>query len=500
MTRHVLVRADGDARIGLGHILRTMSVADELARTGTRITYLCRAVTPWAAQLLQDRGHRVQRINLPTDANQTADARATATLIKAEGVDTVLLDHYDLTGPWTEAIKSTSACKIAAFDDLATQTRNVDLLVDTSPGRQACAYHARLPAHAICLAGPTYAPLRPEFALARAAEKIALNGPIKVVISMGGSDPSGFSLTCLDALDGRADVALTVILSSAAPMLAETKTRVAQMAPQARLLLDRTDMAAILADADLVIGAGGTSALERCALGLPSVLAVLADNQTHNAAQLAAAGAAVVLPALTQAAVRATVTPLLENATLRHQMGQAAATLCDGLGAPRVANAVFGISSDVALRAATPEDMALIHALQSEPGARRFARTPQIPTPEEHAAWYTARLARADRDPFYIVTLDGVPCGFVRLDRLAEGDGSEVSILIAQNAQGQGVARRALGLLRLTHPKRHIVATVHAENTASQHLFERAGYRRTGPDQFTSAGWNEIAERQKHED
>ena len=286
---------------------------------------------------------------------------------------------------------------------------------------------------------------------------------------------------------------------AAAPMLEATKERVAQMTTPTKLLLDRTDMAAIFAETDLVIGGGGTSALERCAMGVPAVLAVLADNQIHNAAQLAVAGAAVVLPNLDAPAVRKTVAPLLEDAGLRARIGNAAGKLCDGLGAPRVAKSMLGRSCAVTLRAAPPDDVPQVLALQSEPTARQFARTRDVPAPDVHAAWYAARLTRSDRDPFYIVGWNGADCGFVRLDSLPEKEAHEVSILIRQSARGQGVGWNALGLLRLTHPKRNIVAHVHPDNASSQNLFERAGYHRTAVDEFMSVGWASIAERQRDE-
>ncbi|MEO0767475.1 MAG: UDP-2,4-diacetamido-2,4,6-trideoxy-beta-L-altropyranose hydrolase [Pseudomonadota bacterium] len=498
--RHVLVRADANSQIGLGHVLRTMAVADELARTGTRITYLCGTVTPWAMTQLRERNFGVEMLDPVPSSDQLQDAHATLRIIERLGIDAVLLDHYGLKGEWTALVKAQSGRFISAFDDLASDARRLDLLIDTSPARRASEYVGLIPEEAICLAGPVYAPLRPEFAMARQAQRPETNARCRVAISMGGVDPSGVTLTCLEALDGRSDVELTVILSSAAQMLEATKERVAQMKTPTCLLLDRTDMASVLKDMDLVIGAGGTSALERCALGLPSVLAVLADNQIFNANSLADADAAVLLPELSEKAVRDTVTPMLADAGFRSGMGERAAQLCDGMGAPRVALAILAHHSGVFLRRAELDDMERVHDWQSEPNARQFARTSQVPTRAEHEAWFHARLAKCDQNPFYIIVVNGVDAGFVRLDQTDEARTAEVSILVPRAAQGQGIARTALGLLRLTHPRRHIVAEVHPENTASQRLFENAGYNRCAAHRFASAGWPETVERQRHED
>ncbi|MEO9576115.1 MAG: UDP-2,4-diacetamido-2,4,6-trideoxy-beta-L-altropyranose hydrolase [Tateyamaria sp.] len=496
MIRQLAVRADGDGEIGLGHVLRAMTVADELARTGTQVTYMCHSLSPWAATQLERRGFAIRMLDLPK-IDQTQDAIATCSALAACGADAVLLDHYRLTQAWTQHVKAETGLFLAAFDDLAQDARTVDLLIDTSPGRDTSEYTGLIPDGALCLAGPRYAALRPEFAVAPGRSQPT--GPLRVAISMGGSDPTGATLACLDALDGRSDISLSVILSSDAKMLAQTKARAAQMTTPTQLLLDRTDMADVLSLIDLVLGAGGTSALERCALGLPSVLAVLVANQTQNAQQLVKAGAATVLPELSKDAILAVLEPLLHDPELRANMGRHAKALCDGQGAARVANALLARASHVCLRAVRPSDKTLIHSWQTAPGARQFSRNPKPPSFDEHSAWFDGRMTPMDQEPFYIVDAGGAEAGFVRLDA-AQGQSHEVSILIAPSAQGRGLAKAALGLVRLAHPMRNISAEVHPDNIASQKLFERAGYRRIDEAHFVSHGWKQIVEGQRDED
>jgi spore coat polysaccharide biosynthesis predicted glycosyltransferase SpsG len=99
-------------------------------------------------------------------------------------------------------------------------------------------------------------------------------------------------------------------------------------------------MAALTAEADLAIGAGGSSTWERCCLGLPTVLVILADNQRPNAEALEVAGAALTLEAGVPRFddhLRAALRRLREDADLRRTMTRAAADLCDGQGAAQVA-------------------------------------------------------------------------------------------------------------------------------------------------------------------
>ena len=497
MIRSLLVRADGNARIGFGHVLRCVAVADEMARVGVATTFLSRTLPPWIADYLHAHGHRACLIGLQQDVPEALDAEITAAIAEDICADCVLLDHYELGHEWSRMLRP---LPLAAFDDLATCMRDVALLIDPAPGRGVADYTGLVPHHARVLTGPTYAALRPEFALAPKNAPKAPGGLCRVLISMGGTDPAGASLAALEALDARSDITLTVILGSDSPFLEAIHARVARMQTPTRLLLDRCDMSALLAQSDLVIGAGGTSALERCVLGRPSVVVVLADNQRQNARALAQAGAAIIVERPTPKDIRKAALTLIEDAPTRNALGKAAARLCDGLGAPRVAAAILSLGADIMLRPADSSDMERVHQLQSEPGARRFARRPEIPHIEEHARWFTDRLTRGSDEPFYIITdSSGASLGFVRLDRVDEITW-EVSILIRQAVQGNGIARQALSLLRLTHPRRHIEAYVRPENNPSQRLFESTGYQRIAGDRFASPGWAEIEQRHQHAD
>jgi UDP-2,4-diacetamido-2,4,6-trideoxy-beta-L-altropyranose hydrolase len=99
-------------------------------------------------------------------------------------------------------------------------------------------------------------------------------------------------------------------------------------------------MARLTAEADAAIGAAGSSVWERCVLGLPSVILVLADNQRPAAQTLAERGAALAIDASGpdfEAQLDRALMRLLTDAGLRRELAQRSAEICDGLGAPRVA-------------------------------------------------------------------------------------------------------------------------------------------------------------------
>ena len=193
------------------------------------------------------------------------------------------------------------------------------------------------------LIGPRHALLRPAFAARRdAALARRGSGPLRrVLVSLGGVDAQDATSRALRALATAgcaAALELTVVMGPTAPWLARVREQAAAMPCPTRVLVGVPDLAAAMAEADLAIGAAGSTSWERCCLGLPTLMVVLADNQREAAARLAADGAAVELalddgfePALAGELDRLAAEP----ATLA-RMAAAAARVTDGRGAERV--------------------------------------------------------------------------------------------------------------------------------------------------------------------
>jgi spore coat polysaccharide biosynthesis predicted glycosyltransferase SpsG len=99
-------------------------------------------------------------------------------------------------------------------------------------------------------------------------------------------------------------------------------------------------------EADLAVGAGGSTTWERCVLALPTLALILADNQVAAARALEAAGVAPCLDVAApdfETAFAREVSDLLANPDRRAAMSAASAGVCDGLGAERVAAAFLAI-------------------------------------------------------------------------------------------------------------------------------------------------------------
>jgi spore coat polysaccharide biosynthesis predicted glycosyltransferase SpsG len=187
--------------------------------------------------------------------------------------------------------------------------------------------------------GAPYALLDASFQAVRAQPR-TIGNVARIFVNFGTTDTADATSLVLDALaEAKLDVGIDVVMGGSAPHLASVRAKIAKLDPLVSLHVDVADMAALMQAADLAIGAGGVGALERCALGLPSLMLTVADNQMPNATALAAAGAARYLGDIAQCTpqqVAAALRDFVGDDAARAAMSATASRLVDGRGAQRV--------------------------------------------------------------------------------------------------------------------------------------------------------------------
>lgn len=360
----VAFRADASLQIGTGHVMRCIALADALRERGASCSFVCRPHQGHLLALVAQRGH--QALALPdrhevgkTNRNGTAhghwlsadwatDAQDTQQTLSAhtggQPVDWLVVDHYALDVRWEESLPP-AVKRIMVIDDLADRSHACDLLLDQNLGREEADYYGLLKGKTTTLVGPQYALLRPEFAALR-AQSLACRQTnprmCRLLITMGGVDKdnaTGQVLEVLQSCNLPADLRVTVVMGPHAPWLAQVQAQATQMPWSTEVLVGVDNMAQLMAQSDLAIGAAGGSAWERCCLGLPSLVLVLAQNQLPGAVALQEAGAAVAIKSLQQ--IKSFIERLQIGAFAQEvlaKLSMAAAGVTDGEGCQRVAN------------------------------------------------------------------------------------------------------------------------------------------------------------------
>lgn len=336
--RAVLLVADAGPEIGGGHLMRQLTLAAALTARGAAPRLLApESARPALAAFAPP--------ELPVALAGDGDPEALVMAAAADGAGRLVFDHFGLDAEAHRRAARGRPC--AAVDDLADRPMGVDLLADPGPDRTA-AHYAGLTAARLLL-GPDYALVRPAFA-ARRAEALARRErggpPARVLVSLGLTDVQGITARVVDRLLPRLGPAeLDVVLGAAAPSRPRME-RLAAREPRLRLWIDTRAMAELTAAADLAVGASGSSNWERCVVGLPAVILVLAENQRPGAAALARRGAAEAVETAApdhEAALDRAFTGLMRDHDRRRRMGAAAAAVCDGGGADRLAAAVLSL-------------------------------------------------------------------------------------------------------------------------------------------------------------
>lgn len=474
MARLALIRADASQKIGTGHVRRCLALTKVLMHNGWKCRFVASKDSLDVVPELTGQALDVYMLAAGDLQNPQA-IRAAA----PRGCDLLIIDHYELGETFEHASRGVAGT-ILVIDDQPDRAHDADILVDPTPGRTVAMRTGRVPPGAICLVGPAYAPLRAELAAKRGLAKPKSGAP-RLLVSFGGTDPENVTGRFLKALGGALPKGwiVDVVLGRSARHVQHVIETTADLGPGVHLHLDPPTMVPLLFGAELAVGAGGVSALERCTAGLPSILLVIADNQRDAAKAIADTGAAVLAGNVAEA-VQLTHS-LMHDATRRDSMAAAAAAVCDGRGSMRIAlwldPPMTKDGAAVRVRPALPEDASIMLSWQQKPETRQFARSPHVPDEAVHRAWLAARLADPDC-LLNLILIDREPVGVLRLDRNI-GRGWEVSILVdpARHRLGAGLA--ALAAARRLVPEAPLLAEVLPSNTASHGLFTRAGFTRT---------------------
>ena len=296
MTRWV-IRADASVRIGAGHVMRCLTLAQQIcAGNQNNVAFICRNEPGHLAGLIQEQGYPVTLLPALTAFSWEADAQQVMKSMDAETTDWLVIDHYGIDSRW-ETLLRHKARHIVVIDDLANRPHDCDAIIDQNY-RQGLAqrYDHLVPVGCIKLLGPQYLLLRPEFARARQTLKRDFSAVRRILVNFGGTDEHNLSLKALQAIDSLniAGLMVDVVIGQGNPHKATLQQEIDGM-PGVTLHVQTDRMAELICAADLAIGASGASTWERCSLGLPTLALVLADNQREGADQLGKAGIIVNL-------------------------------------------------------------------------------------------------------------------------------------------------------------------------------------------------------------
>lgn len=501
----VVFRVDASIEMGLGHIMRCLTLAQCLEKRGVKSFFISRDANDCAEKLFHRYGFSYFILSSSSNSkkhNREGYERwlavdweedANDTLKVLYDIDTecewLVVDHYALDSRWHDRVK-TSIKHLLVIDDLANRKFLADLVVDQSHGRKLSDYSDLIPDYCRALLGSEYMLLRPEFFQVRSLafyKRSTFKYVKKILVTMGGTDPKNYTRLVLDGLSGvswgSTVPEVEVVLSSSAPYLRDIRNIAESHVLHVEVSLDVADMAKRMLESDLSIGASGATSWERCCLGLPSIILTTAENQKYVAKSLLDVGAAwgieedkgVIKEVARQVGL------LCESPKLWRKMSRRAFTVTDGLGANRVVQQMYPMKAkdglSVCLRSVVIDDVELLYQWQSNPNTRRYSNNADAPSFHEHVSWLRDRLKRASSLTQMIMHGDD-PSGVIRLDPLTDGNFNEfiISIYVSPAKYRLGLGRASLEMLCEMMSGCRLLAQVHDDNDASHALFTSSGF------------------------
>jgi UDP-2,4-diacetamido-2,4,6-trideoxy-beta-L-altropyranose hydrolase len=489
-------RVDASKWIGTGHVMRCLSLAEELRKNSCEVIFACLPQDGDMRMVIAKRYFRVCSLTAPLNSDRPINYTNYKTWLlrspredcadfiqKIKSADIVIVDHYAIGGEWHRVVKEAFACKIIVIDDLV-RSQDADLVVDQTLNRSASDYSGR----AKVLAGTNYALLASHFSGKHeiALDRVARSNPPKIMIYMGGFDLPNITSSVIKLLVKNLKAKYTVVLSQHSPHHSAVK-RFCDEHKDVKHIEFSTDMASLMLENDIAIGAAGTTSWERACVGLPTITIPIAGNQADNAERLQEKNATVLVKMESISTDLLPAVKILTKNWTKHCKANLA--ICDGRGVSRLMLEIESLlmikkEANVELVDATIEDIELVYSWQCMPETRKYALNPAVPSWMEHQSWMLTKLDRV-ADYFFIVKerLSGRPCGFIRLDRQDKCD-YLVSILIAPEFHGKGFGLSALQVVDRIYSDFYIHAVVKQANTASQKLFQKAGYQKVSDEEF----------------
>ncbi|MBN1213505.1 MAG: UDP-2,4-diacetamido-2,4,6-trideoxy-beta-L-altropyranose hydrolase, partial [candidate division Zixibacteria bacterium] len=270
----VFIRTDSSLAIGTGHLMRCLTLAEELTSRGAKVSFICRDLPGNMNQQAECNGYCLYRLPFKDSTpvhdpdlsgyekwlavDKETDAEQTGAILSGadEGCDLLIVDHYALDGEW-ERLQQPLVGRLMVIDDLANRPHDCDILMDQNLYKNMQGRYRHLVEDRVrLLLGPTFVLLRNEFRKWR--KKISTHdGTVrKVLVSFGGADRTNETMKFLRTLSaaGMDKFEYIVVIGRTNPHREEIED-FCKAKSNLHFYRAVDDMARLMVETDLAVGA-----------------------------------------------------------------------------------------------------------------------------------------------------------------------------------------------------------------------------------------------------
>ncbi|WP_160143665.1 UDP-2,4-diacetamido-2,4,6-trideoxy-beta-L-altropyranose hydrolase [Chryseolinea soli] len=460
MKTRVYLRADGNAKMGLGHIHRSLALA-EMLRDDFECHFVIHTPLPGLRELILKSCASIIDLG---DLSQEEELKYLLDLFRPE--DVIVLDGYAFKTEYQQRLKNKGHV-LVCIDDLQSYHFVADVVINPAGGVDLFRYSGE--AYTKFLCGPTYALLKPPY-LEAARKRGARTGKPSLLICMGGADPDNHTLATLKENVGQGFDTVYVIIGEAYVHKKELYESVNAFQQKIEVLnnLDPRAMAAIMKECAVAICSASGVAYEYASVGGELYIKQTATNQTLLYRYLIDAGLAFPVGEFRADEARVKAADQQQSRVFDGHSGSRILKVFNRLD--------FGLNA--ALRKATGDDLLKVFEWANDPELRRQSFSTQAVSLENHTKWFTGKLADPATE-LYIVEYKHLPVAQVRFDVKLEATIISYSIDARYRGRGWGqpVLQLALDAFQKTHRgTKNIVGYVKMNNIGSTKVFQNLGF------------------------
>ena len=266
-----VLRADASSSIGVGHVMRSLSLGEALLDEGFGVELVSFELAPSLQSLATSCG--VEVVELACAPRSSEDAQ----FVLQRNANIVVVDGYEFSREFFAVLEASSTPFAVIDDNAETNAHSPSAVINQNPHASASMY-AHLHGNQKMLLGLQYAMVRKEV-----REVAAMNLPShegEVFVAMGGADFLGLTAPIVEAL-AETGLQIRVAVGHANTQRAHIQKLADQFGHVT--LIEQQDYVSSLASAHVAVLAAGSSLWEACAVGTPSIGLVVADNQFASA-------------------------------------------------------------------------------------------------------------------------------------------------------------------------------------------------------------------------
>ena len=266
-----VLRADASSSIGVGHVMRSLSLGEALLDEGFGVELVSFELAPSLQSLAASCGITVVELSCAPRSNEDAQ------FVLQRNANIVVVDGYEFSREFFAVLEASSTPFAVVDDNAETNAHSPSAVINQNPHASASMY-AHLQSNPKLLLGLQYAMVRKEVREVGAMNLSSREG--EVFVAMGGADFLGLTAPIVEAL-AETGLQIRVAVGHANTQRAHIQKLADQFGHVT--LIEQQDYVSSLASAHVAILAAGSSLWEACAVGTPSIGLVVADNQFASA-------------------------------------------------------------------------------------------------------------------------------------------------------------------------------------------------------------------------